>query len=182
MLCHVYVCIDSRWLRSSNALLYDPALRRTLHTYMKKLYIQLIAEFKTLGCIIVFANFNKIIVCTKKRSVADALGYMEFVVQTIRNKELFHSIEITYDQCWEYLIWLDLVCYLTYVKLILNFILKFIYVFIISFTIYRNCCDNKFNCIIIDLLDSTIMLVLKGSYQRMTRETMKIPKVTTMIR
>ncbi|EFN67414.1 DNA polymerase epsilon catalytic subunit A [Camponotus floridanus] len=97
-----------RWLRSSNALLYDPALRRTLHTYMKKLYIQLIAEFKTLGCIIVFANFNKIIVCTKKRSVADALGYMEFVVQTIRNKELFHSIEITYDQCWEYLIWLDL--------------------------------------------------------------------------
>ncbi|KAL6267362.1 hypothetical protein P5V15_000437 [Pogonomyrmex californicus] len=97
-----------RWLRSSNALLYDPALRRTLHTYMKKLYIQLIAEFKTLGCIIVFANFNKIIVCTKKRSVDDALGYMEFVVQTIRNKELFHSIEITYDQCWEYLIWLDL--------------------------------------------------------------------------
>ncbi|XP_011882583.1 PREDICTED: DNA polymerase epsilon catalytic subunit A [Vollenhovia emeryi] len=97
-----------RWLRTSSALLYDPALRRTLHTYMKKLYIQLIAEFKTLGCIIVFANFNKIIVCTKKRSVNDALGYMEFVVQTIRNKELFHSIEITYDQCWEYLIWLDL--------------------------------------------------------------------------
>ncbi|XP_067207203.1 DNA polymerase epsilon catalytic subunit 1 isoform X2 [Linepithema humile] len=97
-----------RWLRSSNALLYDPALRRTLHTYMKKLFIQLIAEFKTLGCIIVFANFNKVIVCTKKRSVSDALGYIEFVVQTIRNKELFHSIEITYDQCWEYLIWLDL--------------------------------------------------------------------------
>ncbi|XP_011332677.2 DNA polymerase epsilon catalytic subunit A isoform X4 [Ooceraea biroi] len=97
-----------RWLRSPTALLYDPALRRTLHTYMKKLYIQLIAEFKTLGCIIIFANFSKIIVCTKKRSVGDALGYMEFVVQTIRNKELFHSIEITYDQCWEYLIWLDL--------------------------------------------------------------------------
>ncbi|XP_028047433.2 DNA polymerase epsilon catalytic subunit 1 [Monomorium pharaonis] len=97
-----------RWLRSSNALLYDPALRRTLHTYMKKLYIQLIAEFKTLGCIIVFANFNKIIVCTKKRSVRDALGYIGFVVQTINNKELFHSIDINYDQCWEYLIWLDL--------------------------------------------------------------------------
>lgn len=106
---HTCDSYDSRWLRSSSALLYDPALRRTLHTYMKKLYIQLIAEFKTLGCIIVFANFNKIIVCTKKRSVSDALGYIEFVVQTIRNKELFHSIEITYDQCWEYLIWLDLV-------------------------------------------------------------------------
>ncbi|XP_024881768.1 DNA polymerase epsilon catalytic subunit A-like isoform X2 [Temnothorax curvispinosus] len=82
-----------RWLRSPSALLYDPALRRTLHTYMKnKLYIQLIAEFKTLGCIIVFTNFNKIIVCTKKRSVNDALGYIEFVVQTIRNKELCFTV------------------------------------------------------------------------------------------
>ncbi|XP_017892120.1 DNA polymerase epsilon catalytic subunit A [Ceratina calcarata] len=97
-----------RWLRSPNALLYDPALRRTLHTYMKKLFIQLLAEFKSLGSIIVFADFNKIIVCTKKRSVCDALSYVEFVVQTIRNKELFHSIEITYEQCWEYLTWLDM--------------------------------------------------------------------------
>ncbi|KOC70592.1 DNA polymerase epsilon catalytic subunit A [Habropoda laboriosa] len=96
-----------RWLRSSNALLYDPALRRTLHSYMKKLFVQLLAEFKTLGSIIIFANFNKIIVCTKKRTVSDALGYVEFVVQTIRNKELFHSIEITFERCWEYLIWLD---------------------------------------------------------------------------
>lgn len=98
-----------RWLRSPNSLLYDPALRRTLHTYMKKLFAQLLAEFKTLGSIIIFANFNKIIVCTKKRTVSDALGYMEFVVQTIRNKEIFHSIEITFEQCWEYLIWLDVV-------------------------------------------------------------------------
>ncbi|KZC07383.1 PREDICTED: DNA polymerase epsilon catalytic subunit A [Dufourea novaeangliae] len=96
-----------RWLRSSNALLYDPALQRTLHSYMKKLFIQLLAEFKTLGSIIIFANFNKIILCTKKRTVSDAVGYMEFVVQTIRNKEIFHSIEITFEQCWEYLIWLD---------------------------------------------------------------------------
>ncbi|XP_034952341.1 DNA polymerase epsilon catalytic subunit 1 [Chelonus insularis] len=97
-----------RWLKTPNALLYDPALRRTLHTYMKKLFIQLIAEFKRLGSIVVFANFNKIIICTKKRTLNDALGYIEFVVQTIRNKELFHSIEITFNNSWEYLIWLDL--------------------------------------------------------------------------
>ncbi|CAL7943087.1 unnamed protein product [Xylocopa violacea] len=96
-----------RWLRSPNALLYDPALRRTLHTYMKKLFIQLLAEFKTLGSVIIFADFSKIIVCTKKRTVTDALGYVEFVVQTIRNKEIFHSIEITFEQCWEYLLWFD---------------------------------------------------------------------------
>jgi DNA polymerase epsilon subunit 1 len=60
-----------------------------------------------LGSVIVYANFNKIIVCTKKRTVEDAIGYIEFVVQSIRNKELFHGIDISYQQCWEYLMWLD---------------------------------------------------------------------------
>lgn len=97
-----------RWLRSPSALLYDPALRRMLHNLMKKLFIQLVAEFKRLGSIIIFANFNKLILCTKKRLTSDALGYVEFVVKSIKNKELFHSVEITYQQCWDYLIWLDL--------------------------------------------------------------------------
>lgn len=97
-----------RWLRSPSALLYDPALRRTLHNLMKKLFMQLVAEFKKLGSIIIFANFNKILLCTKKRLTTDALGYVDFIVKSIKNKELFHSIEITYHQCWEYLVWLDL--------------------------------------------------------------------------
>ncbi|XP_068086023.1 DNA polymerase epsilon catalytic subunit 1 [Anabrus simplex] len=96
-----------RWLRSPSALLYDPALRRTLHNLMKKLFMQLVAEFKRLGSVIVYANFNKILICTKKQNIEDAIGYVEFVVQSIRNKELFHSIEISYQQCWEYLMWLD---------------------------------------------------------------------------
>lgn len=98
-----------RWLRSPQSLLYDPALRRTLHSYMKKLFLQLIAEFQRLGSVVVFANFNKIILCTKKRTVPDALGYVEYIDHSIRRKELFHSIDIRFEKCWEYLIWLDLV-------------------------------------------------------------------------
>lgn len=98
-----------RWLRTSNALLYDPALRRTLHTHMRKLFLQLLSEFKRLGSIVVYADFNKMILCTKKRNVQDAIGYTEFVVQAIQNKELFHGIDISFEKCWEYLIWLDLV-------------------------------------------------------------------------
>jgi DNA polymerase epsilon subunit 1 len=69
--------------------------------------LQLVAEFKRLGSVVIYANFNKIIVCTKKRTIEDAIGYIEFVVQSIRNKELFHGIDISYQQCWEYLMWLD---------------------------------------------------------------------------
>lgn len=96
-----------RWLRSPKALLYDPALLRTLQNLMKKLFLQLVAEFKRLGCTIVYANFNKIVICSKKKSVEDAIANVEFVVTSIRNKELFHSLEITYRQCWEHLVWLD---------------------------------------------------------------------------
>ncbi|XP_022817983.1 DNA polymerase epsilon catalytic subunit A [Spodoptera litura] len=96
-----------RWLKTPSSLLYDPALRRTLYNLMKKLFLMLVAEFKRLGSHIVYADFNKIIICTKKNTVMDGIGYVEFVVQSIRNKELFHGIDIQYKQCWSYLLWLD---------------------------------------------------------------------------
>ncbi|KAB7504214.1 DNA polymerase epsilon catalytic subunit A [Armadillidium nasatum] len=97
-----------RWLRDPASLLYDPALRKILNTHMQKLFLHLISEFKRMGSIIVFANFNKIVICTKKRKIEDAMAYVQFIVESIRNKELFHSIDISFSQCWEYLLWLDM--------------------------------------------------------------------------
>ncbi|XP_035661114.1 DNA polymerase epsilon catalytic subunit A-like [Branchiostoma floridae] len=96
-----------RWLGTPSATLYDPALRRTLHTMMKKLFLQLVSEFKRLGSIVVFANFNKIVVCTKKRRVEDALAYVEYITNSIRSRELFHGVDITPQKCWDILMWLD---------------------------------------------------------------------------
>eukprot|EP00112_Aurelia_sp_Birch-Aquarium-sp1_P000107 Seg1008.10 transcript_id=Seg1008.10/GoldUCD/mRNA.D3Y31 product="DNA polymerase epsilon catalytic subunit A" protein_id=Seg1008.10/GoldUCD/D3Y31 len=96
-----------RWLRSPTALLYDPALCKLVHGLMKKLFMQLIAEFKKLGSTIVYANFNKIILCTKKRKVKDALAYVQFILRSIQSKDLFHSIDLAPTSCWEYLYWMD---------------------------------------------------------------------------
>ena len=96
-----------RWLRSSHALLYDPALRKTLLGLMKKLFMQLVAEFKRLGAIVVHADLNRVIICTKKRSVEDAKAYVDYVVDTIRSKELFHSIDMKITHCWDFLLWCD---------------------------------------------------------------------------
>ncbi|KAJ2953420.1 hypothetical protein O0L34_g1009 [Tuta absoluta] len=96
-----------RWLKTPTSLLYDPALRRTLYNLMKKLFLMLVAEFKRLGSTIVFADFTRIILATKKNSIIDGVGYVEFVVQSIRNKELFHGVDIRYKQCWAHLLWLD---------------------------------------------------------------------------
>ena len=43
------------------------------------LVYRLIAEFKRLGSSVVYANFNRIILCTKKRRVADAIAYVEYI-------------------------------------------------------------------------------------------------------
>ena len=75
---------------------------------MKKLFIQLVAEFRKLGSIIVFANYSKIIVNTKKHELMDAIEYLEFIVKSIRTSELFHGIEVNYYQFWEYLLWMDI--------------------------------------------------------------------------
>jgi DNA polymerase epsilon subunit 1 len=96
-----------RWVRSSTALLYDPALRRALNTLMRKLFLQIIAEFQRLGAQIVYADFNRVIICTGKKTVVDAIAYTDYVVQSIRNKELFHSVHLSYQQNWEFLVWLD---------------------------------------------------------------------------
>ena len=47
--------------RSPTACLYDPALRKTLLNLMKKLFIQLISEFKRLGAIVIHGDFNRVI-------------------------------------------------------------------------------------------------------------------------
>ncbi len=50
-----------RWISSPHSKLYDPCLHRLVHSLMKKVFWQLIAEMKKLGSKIVFANFNKVL-------------------------------------------------------------------------------------------------------------------------
>lgn len=96
-----------RWLRSPNAFLYDPALRRTLNILMRKLFLQMIAEFRRLGCEIIHAEFTKIVIHTGKKTVEDAISYIDYIVKSIRNKEIFHSIHLSYQESWNILLWLD---------------------------------------------------------------------------
>jgi len=68
---------------------------------------QLVAEFMRLGAIVIHADFSRLIICTKKSRVGDALAYIDYVTHSIKNKELFHSIDIKVTQTWECLMWLD---------------------------------------------------------------------------
>ncbi len=71
------------------------------------LCFQLIAEFKRLGSEIIYANFNRVLLCTKKRRIFDALAYVQYITDSIRSKELYHMIDINYQECWHLLLWMD---------------------------------------------------------------------------
>jgi DNA polymerase epsilon subunit 1 len=96
-----------RWLQSPSSLLYDPAVRRTLQSYMKKLCILLINELKRLGANIVYADLSRIIVCTNKFTVDDALAYMKYLLNNLQSKDLFSTIHIDTSKIWTILLWQD---------------------------------------------------------------------------
>lgn len=64
--------------------------------------IRLISEFKRLGSTVVYGNFNRIILCTKKRRIDDAIGYVEYIT----NRSGTPSVLIRLQMHWTGLIFL----------------------------------------------------------------------------
>ncbi|ORX45441.1 putative DNA polymerase epsilon catalytic subunit A [Piromyces finnis] len=96
-----------RWITSPSSKLYDPALFNLIHGIMKKVFMQLLAEFRNLGLKVIYANFRKIIIMSSKTSVANAINHMGYVIRTIISKQLFSGLELNPTQCWDTLIWMD---------------------------------------------------------------------------
>lgn len=96
-----------RWLKDPHSLLYEPSLKRILDNLVSKMFNQIVAEFSRLGSHVVYASLSRIIVCTKRKNVGDASAYVEFVVNSMRNKELFHSIDFDVKQAYKILLWMD---------------------------------------------------------------------------
>jgi DNA polymerase epsilon subunit 1 len=74
---------------------------------MKKLCILLINELRRLGAHIVYADLSRIIVCTNKLTVNDALPYMEYLLKNLQSKDLFNTIHIDTNKVWTLLMWND---------------------------------------------------------------------------
>ena len=87
--------------------MHDPSLHRLVYGLMSKLFKKLMAELKLLGAQVVFANFGKIIIDTKKYAVDAAEEYLEFIVTTIKANDMFQFLQIHKTKVWEQLLWLE---------------------------------------------------------------------------
>jgi hypothetical protein len=105
---------------------FDPALLRMVRGMMKKVFMQLSAEFARLvwgnmyffigshvylcwlkGSEVIFATFNKIIICTSKTNCADGRRYIDYILGVIKSKPLFATLDVVPVQFWEHLVWMD---------------------------------------------------------------------------
>ena len=100
-----------RWLCSPSSLLYDPALHRFVQLQMKKVWLQLLAEVRSLGARVVYASFTRITIATDKASVADAKAYLDFLLGSIIQKQIFYYVRLTPQRFWSTLLFLDGVNY-----------------------------------------------------------------------
>ncbi|KAG2442618.1 hypothetical protein HXX76_002703 [Chlamydomonas incerta] len=83
-----------RWLSSPASPLHDPALHRAVLVLQHKLFLQLCAELRRLGAVIVAANTNAITICTGKRHVRAAAGYTRFLLDALKGRELFRWLDL----------------------------------------------------------------------------------------
>lgn len=96
-----------RWICNPSSLLFEPALGKILNALMRKLFGYVLSEFKRLGAVVVFANFTRLVICTKKKTVEDAVAYVNYILNNVRNKKLILPLNISFEQCWKFMLWLD---------------------------------------------------------------------------
>eukprot|EP01134_Creolimax_fragrantissima_P001067 CFRG1067T1 len=94
-----------RWLCSRESLTYDPAIHLLVQSLIKKVFVQLLAEFKTKGAAIVYASLDKLVISTNKNTPEDAKAYVDFVLGSIRHQDAFNILEITPVAMYEQLMW-----------------------------------------------------------------------------
>ena len=96
-----------RWLQSTKSLLFEPALKRTIQVFMRKLLIQLLVELQRIGSTTVYGNLNKIILSTKRWTREDTRLYIKVILEHLQMKDLTSTICLELKSIYHCLWWFD---------------------------------------------------------------------------
>jgi DNA polymerase epsilon subunit 1 len=96
-----------RWISGTSSNMFEPALHRFLHGLMRKVFLQLLAEFKRLGTHVVYADFQRIFLLTTKPDAGSAYAFARYLVAAANSQDLFRHLVIDVNQFWNYLAWMD---------------------------------------------------------------------------
>ena len=93
-----------RWIFSSNSRMREPGMQHLVELCSRKVFTLLISELKRLGADVVFADTRRIIVSTKKNSLASASAFIAGLRSAIGTRELFNWLEIEPTKVWHTLL------------------------------------------------------------------------------
>ncbi|KAF4585906.1 DNA polymerase epsilon [Ophiocordyceps camponoti-floridani] len=96
-----------RWVESRRSFLFDEALHQHVLMMSRKALQQLMADFRRLGCQIIFTSADRIMLRTTKAEVGTAFAFGEYMVKSIKARPLFHFIDLEIRGYWDYLVWYD---------------------------------------------------------------------------
>jgi DNA polymerase epsilon subunit 1 len=81
-----------RWLQSTKSLLFEPALKRTIQVFMRKLLIQLLVELQRIGSTTIYGNLDRIILSTKRWTREDTRLYNKVILAQIASKHQMNAL------------------------------------------------------------------------------------------
>ena len=96
-----------RWVESPDSFLYDRSLDYYVRMMSKKAFQQLMTDFKRVGSHVVFASSNRLLLQTTKAEVGNAYAYSQYILKSIKAKQLFHFLDLDIKEYWAYLVWYD---------------------------------------------------------------------------
>ncbi|KAK6011293.1 hypothetical protein OSTOST_23630, partial [Ostertagia ostertagi] len=97
----------SRWLHSSNALLFDPAITRSVGILERKLVLLLAAECERLGAKVIHATPTRLVLDTGKCELEQGTAFTDLLLQSLGQNPLFAALHMRPTQTWSTLLWYD---------------------------------------------------------------------------
>eukprot|EP00899_Mesostigma_viride_P020528 jgi/Mesvir1/28477/Mv15897-RA.2 len=95
------------WFCSPHSRMHEPSLYRTVQKVMEKMLRFLLAEMRKLGATVVFADLSRIIIATGKRTYDQAKGYLDYLLATLKSRDMFELMDLEPSHYWHALLFMD---------------------------------------------------------------------------
>ncbi|ORX60308.1 hypothetical protein DM01DRAFT_1300034 [Hesseltinella vesiculosa] len=96
-----------RWLLSPSSNMYDGCMYSLVHSLMKKVFMQLVAEVKRLGAKVIYASFHRLVIGTTKETMEGAIPYWQYLCRSIQRKQVLEVLELNLINYWDVTVWMD---------------------------------------------------------------------------
>ena len=96
-----------RWINNTRSLFYSPALQRHVTRLVRKAFGLLVSKLRGLGAEVLHASFYQLVISTKKPSIGQAEGYVEYMINEIQQVPAFELLQLVPTATWARLVFQD---------------------------------------------------------------------------